>query len=108
MRRALWLMLLVAVVWLAPGLSAVGAEEPSQPVPLEVTLARRPPAAHPPPDPEVVKKDAERAVTEMEARRRDEEALRRARPVPPRRPDLNYDVVSGIQSRSLTDALRRR
>lgn len=100
--------MLTAVMWFAYDLNAGWAEEPSRPVPLEVTLARRAPAVHPPLDPEVVKKDAERAVTEMEARRRDEEALRRARPAPPRRPDLNYDVVSGIQSRSLTDALRRR
>ena len=83
------------------------AEEPTAPLRLEVTISHRHPAVQPPPDPELVTKEAEQAVRELEARQRDDEALRQSIPKPSARPDLNYDVWSGIQSRGLTNTLRR-
>ena len=107
MRRIVWL-LLTAVAWVPAGDRLAWAQEPSPSLRLELKLTRKPPVVPPVPDPEIVKRDAARAITEFEARERDERAMRQAIPSPPRRPDLNYDVWSGIQSRSLTDALRRR
>lgn len=100
-----WVLLLAAVAWAQGG--PVWAQEPS--VRLDLTLSRKkPPVVTPAPDPEVARKDAEQAVAELEARKRDEEVLRAAVPSPSRRPDLSYDVWSGIQSRNVRDALRRR
>ncbi|HEX5815031.1 MAG TPA: hypothetical protein VF010_06860, partial [Methylomirabilota bacterium] len=60
------------------------------------------------PPAETVERDANAAAEEIEQQRRREETLRGVtRPVP-RRPDLDYDVKSGIQSQRLNDALRRR
>lgn len=66
------------------------------------------PAVHPLPDLMIAEEDAEQAVIEIEAREPGDELIRETIPSPPRRPDLNYDVVSGIQSRHLSAALRRR
>jgi hypothetical protein len=60
-----------------------------------------------PPD-AVVEQDAAAAAAEIEQRRRAEQTARDASRARPRRPDLDYDVKSGIQSQRLNDALRRR
>ena len=83
-------------------------EEPSPQLKLELTLARKPPVIHPRPDPKTAEQDAEQAIAEVETRKRDERLMRETAPAAPRRPDLHYDVLSGIQSRGLQDALRRR
>jgi hypothetical protein len=46
--------------------------------------------------------EAERAVAKYERIQRSEALLReQSRPAPPRRPDLGYDVTSGIQQRNI-------
>lgn len=52
--------------------------------------------------------DAQQAMADAEVRERERKAMREAVPGPPHRPDLGYDIVSGIQARRLSDALRRR
>jgi hypothetical protein len=52
--------------------------------------------------------DAQQAMADVEVLERDAKAMREAVPSLPHRPDLSYDVVSGIQARRLSDALRRR
>ena len=51
--------------------------------------------------------EADLAVAELEAARRQEELLRQQAPPVVRRPDLDHDVVQGIQQRALQKALRR-
>ncbi|HEV8474964.1 MAG TPA: hypothetical protein VGR82_19480 [Methylomirabilota bacterium] len=63
--------------------------------------------ATPPAD---VQQDVDQATTEIERRARENTVVRDlTRPTPPphRRPELDYDVKSGIQQRALQDALRR-
>ncbi len=103
------LMTLLATFAVFPAWApSVRAEEPSQPVRIDLKLSSRPPVVHPAPDPEIAKKDAEQAVAEIEERERGQRLIRENILNPPRRPDLTYDVFSGIQSRRLNDALRRR
>lgn len=61
-----------------------------------------------PPDPAVGQRDPEAALAELVGLQREERILGQSVPAPPRRPDLHYDVWSGIQARALADALRRR
>ena len=57
---------------------------------------------------EAVQQDAEAAQAVVEQRQRQQGTVRElTRPVP-RRPDLDYDVKSGIQSQRLHDARRPR
>jgi hypothetical protein len=58
--------------------------------------------------PAVVEHDAQSTAEQLEQRHRAEEAARKATRPAPRRPDLDYDVKSGIQSERLNDALRHR
>lgn len=102
------LLALSAAIALLPARApAGGVEEPSPSVRLDLTLSRTPPIAPPSPAPEAVRKDIEDTVREILARERDEAAMRAAIPGPSLRPDLHYDVRSGLQSRHLRDALRR-
>ena len=48
------------------------------------------------------------AAERVEQQRRQQETLRKLTRPAPERPDLDYDVKSGIQSQRLNDALRRR
>ena len=95
-----------AVLQIAP--SAARAQQPGGSLPLHVTLTRRPLTAQPAPDPKIAEKDAEEAMAEVKARERRDELIRQLTERPFRRPDLDRDLISGIQSRNLTDALRRR
>jgi hypothetical protein len=61
----------------------------------------------PTPSPETIERDMQQAVAEAEQRERQQEIVRDLRRPLPRRPDLGYDVNSGIQSQRLHDALRR-
>lgn len=83
-------------------------EEMSATIGVELTSPR--PFRQPPPKPryETVWEDAERAISEIKARERAEKLSREAIPRPHPRPDLNYDVVNGIQSRNITNSLRPR
>ena len=60
----------------------------------------------PKPSAEDVKADVNRAVDELQAPQRQEEAIR-STVAPPRRPDLDRSVVEGIQAQQLNRALRR-
>jgi hypothetical protein len=64
--------------------------------------AARRPIGHPAPPVDEAVRDAERATGEYERAPRAEELLREQKAAAAnRRPDLNYDVTSGIQQRNL-------
>lgn len=75
---------------------------------LEMERRQQRSIVRPMPPPEAVERDASAAASEVEAQRRREETLRRTTQPTRRRPDLDYDVKSGIQSQRLNDALRSR
>ena len=106
-RLASWLVL-GSLAWVAASLAPVWAEEPSPALKLELKVARKRPEVPVAPDPKVAEQEAEKAVAELQARERSEELIRETLRAPSRRPDLHYDVWSGIQARSVSDALRRR
>jgi hypothetical protein len=56
---------------------------------------------------DVVERDVDAASAEVQKRERDEQITRELRHPFPRRPDLDYDVKSGIQSQRLNGSLRR-
>lgn len=61
----------------------------------------------PRPAPDVVQRDADRAIDELAAERRLDGTLRDVNPSVPRRPDLSEATQGGIQTRELNKALRR-
>lgn len=61
----------------------------------------------PRPAPDVVQRDAERAIDELAAERRLDGILRDVNPSVQRRPDLSEATQGGIQTRELNKALRR-
>ena len=97
----------VALLVIAP--LAVAAQAPSSPSgDLQLERQHRKPVVLPKPSPEQTRVDAERAVDEIVGR--DPGAVvRDTSPVgPSSRPDLNYDVKSGIQSDRLNKELFKR
>jgi hypothetical protein len=108
MKRIAWVALLAAAAWFPSVGRPAWGEEPSALLRLELTLSRAPIIAHPLPDITMARRDAEEAVARIRAREREEEMVLSTIPGPPRRPDLSYDVVNGIQARRLNDALSRR
>jgi hypothetical protein len=62
----------------------------------------------PGPPPEVLERDVEEATATIKSRQQAEEAAREAVRRVERRPDLQHDVVQGIQAIGVQDALRRR
>jgi hypothetical protein len=108
MKRTAFLMLPAVTTFLLAGTPVWQTEKPSQSLQLELKLSRRPPAVRPLPDPKVVDRDAEQAIADIHTRQRSEELVRETLQAPFRRPDLSYDVWSGIQSRNLGPALRLR
>lgn len=97
-----------ALALLVPAPVLAQAASPGSETRLEMERRQRRPVVRPAPPAETVERDAHGAAEEVEQQRRREETLRGVtRPVP-RRPDLDYDVKSGIQSQRLRDALRRR
>lgn len=105
MRNAL-LALLVAGLVLPAAAGAQNASSPSS-TELQVEVKRKRHLVRPVPSPAVVAEDVERARGQLEERVRDERLLRQQSVPASRRPDLDYDVVSGIQGRTLQKALRR-
>ena len=95
------------MAWLRPGVPLASAEEPAS-VQLHLTLSRRPAVVQPSLNPKIAEEDAEQAITEIKPRERSEELVRELMQGRFRRPDLDRDVISSIQSRSINDALRRR
>ena len=91
--------------------AATAAEAPeasSSPARLELSVSRTPPPTSPLPSPQILQKDAEEAIAAIQERRRAEEAAREAVRAWEPQPNLQRDVVQGIQSLGIRDALRRR
>jgi hypothetical protein len=103
------LTLVVVAALFAPDsvLAQAGSSTETQ---LQMERRQRRAIVRPSPPAETVERDVEAAAAEVEQRveqrRRQDDAVRELRR-PPRRPDLDYDVKSGIQSQRLNDALRR-
>ena len=108
MKKIARVMLPAALALLQVPAPAVRAEQPAGSLQLHLALSRRLPAAQSAPDPQVAAREVEQAIAEIQARERRDELIREFMQGRLRRPDLDRDVISGIQSRNLTDALRRR
>jgi hypothetical protein len=84
---------------------AAGAQAPGQSAPpLELRRPQetpRRPIAHPQTVRDQAVAEAERAAAEYERMQRDEALIREQSRPAARRPDLGYDVTSGIQQRNL-------
>ena len=87
--------------------ASLQAEPSAVPAQDSPVLSSKTRMAYPTPDPKIAEWDAEAAVAEIEARERDEELIRKTVRQPDRRLDLDHDVVQGIQSRNIENALRR-
>lgn len=91
---------------------AVGADLRAEPSATSVKddpkLSSQRRVVHPPPSPEIAEQDAEYGAVQIEQRERDDELVRKELRGPERRPDLDHDVVQGIQSRNVDSALRRQ
>ena len=74
---------------------------------LQMRRQQRRAVVRPTPPSDIVKRDVQAATADVEQRRAQDETVRGLRRAFPRRPDLDYDVKSGIQSQRLNDALRR-
>ena len=95
--------LVLAVLVILVGVGAATAQNKSAPLDLE--YKQRAPALHTVP-PRKIEEDTTQAVNEID-RQRTDRVLRDNQPSPMRRPDLDRDVTQGIQTRGLSDALRR-
>lgn len=106
MRNTLFALVMIGLVL---PITTARAEDASPPpaTGLQIEVKRKRHIVRPLPSPAMTAEDADRAATQIQERWRDEQRLRQ-QPLPPqRRPDLDYDVVSGIQARNLGKALRR-
>jgi hypothetical protein len=83
-------------------LSAAGAQESQKSTTLELTRDSTPrPVVRPEADPGQAARDAEKAAADYEQKQRDEALMREQTRPKFSRPDLGYDVTSGIQQRNL-------
>jgi len=99
----------LALVTLALPLAAA-AQSPSPTTgDLELQRKQKRSVVLPKPSPDQIRADADRAVDEYAATRPPGRVVRETSPVrPSARPDLDYDVKTGVQSQRLSDALRGR
>ena len=100
------LTLAVAAALVAPEAVMGQAASPTD-TQLQMERRQRRVIVRPSPPAETVESDVQDAAAQVEQRRRQDETVRELRRPLPRRPDLDYDVKSGIQSQRLNDALRR-
>jgi len=101
--------LALAVAVFATAMPLAAAAQSTSPGTTDIELQRKQRRAVvlPKPSPDQVRTDADSAVSDFTAKRSPDRVVRETSPVrPSARPDLNYDVQSGIQSRRLND-LRR-
>jgi hypothetical protein len=86
-----------------PAFGAQEARPGDSAVPLELKRGPKParPIVRPDSDGSQATRDAAQAAAEYEQRRRDEAIVREQTRQVPRRPDLGYDVTSGIQQRNI-------
>jgi hypothetical protein len=98
-----------AVVTAAVILPASLMAQPASPAETELQMRRQQRRAivRPTPPADIVERDVQAATADVEQRRAQDEAVRELRPPFPRRPDLDYDVKTGIQSQRLNDVLHR-
>jgi hypothetical protein len=87
---------------------AAVAEPTSSPPQKDLKLSTAPPPPTPLPESYVSETDADQVGAEIGRRERDNKLIREEILEPHRRPDLEYDVVSGIQSRNANKTLGRR
>jgi len=93
-------VLIASSVALLPNMGA--AQSPiSQGTEMEQQMKQRRYVVQPKPDPQAVTEDIARATEAMTAQQRFDRAVRDSLSPFRRRPDLDYDVSSGIQSRNL-------
>src|SRR5688500_4826179 len=92
------LALAVAAATLAPHLVMAQAASPTETQP-RIERRQRRAIVRPTPPAETVERDVEAAAAEVEQRQRQDATVRELRRPP--RPDLDYDVKSGIQSQRL-------
>ena len=104
--RRFALMFAVAAVLLVPDLALAQAANSTE-TQLQMERRHRRAIVHPSPSAETIESDVQAAAAEAEQRHRQDETVRELRQPRSRRPDLDYDVKSGIQSQRLNDALRR-
>ena len=103
--------LALGIAMLAAGLPLAAAAQAPSPATGDLELQRKQKRAVvlPKPTPDQARADADAAVSEYAATRDPGTVVRETSPVrPSRRPDLDYDVKSGIQSRGVSDALKGR
>lgn len=102
--------LALGVALLATALPLTAAAQSSSPGSagdLELQRKQRRSVVLPKPSPDQVRADADRAVSDFAATRSPGRMVRETSPVgPSARPDLDYDVRSGIQRDRVNDALR--
>jgi hypothetical protein len=99
------------IAMLIAGLPLAAAAQSSAPgtSDLEIQSKQRRSIVLPKPTPEQIRTDADAAVNEYAATRNPGKVVRETSPVrPSARPDLDYDVKSGIQSQRLNDAIKGR
>ena len=104
--RSSALLALVAAVLLAPVTVRAQAASPTD-TQLQIERQQRRVIVRPSPPADVVARDVDAAKAEVQQRAREEQIARDLRRPLPRRPDLDYDVKSGIQSQRLNGILRR-
>lgn len=94
---------LLAVLTLVVSAGAVAAQDKSGSIDLEYK-PRTPPVQ--PVPPRKLEQDTAQAIQEID-RRRSDQALRNSQPAPIRKPNVDPDLTGGIQTRGLSDTLRR-
>ena len=100
--------LALGVALLSVGLPLAAAAQ-SGTTDLELQRKQRRSVVLPKQTPDEIRMEADRAVSEYAAGQPMGRVVRENSPVrPPARPDLDYDVRTGIQSRRLGDALQAR
>lgn len=100
---------LIAIVAFPLLAASQSAPSPSSASPGELRqeLKRNRYVVLPRPPIETVTRDAQQAADEIASPQRQDEAVREARRRPLNRPDLDHDVVQGIQAQQIHRALRR-
>ena len=101
--------LILGVAMLTAALPIVAAAQSQSPATGDLELQRKTKRSVvlPKPTPEQARAEADRAVSDYAATRPTGRIVKETSPVRPSpRPDLDYDVKNGIQSRGVTDALR--
>ena len=106
-RNVHWILLSVGLLLLIFA-HAAPAEPPALSLQGDPKLSSPRRAVHPPPVPEIVERDAAQAAAQIEQREQDDELVRKEVRKPARRPDLDHDVVQGVQARNVENALRRQ